>query len=49
MRRMLYSRVAFIMFKTLLSQWQDFSLVKAVGVDNKGVMCHVSKKKKGSL
>ena len=45
MRRMLYSRVAFIMFKILLSQWRDCSLQKAVevGVD-KGLMCHVSKK-----
>ena len=45
MRRTLYSRVAFIMFKNLLSQWRDFSLVKAVGVDNKDSMYHVSKKK----
>ena len=43
MRRTLYFRVAFIMFKSLLSQWRDCSLLKAVGVD-KGSMCHVSKK-----
>ena len=44
MRRTLYSRVAFIMFKNLLSQWRDCLLLKAVGVD-KGLMCHVSKKR----
>lgn len=44
MRKMLYSRVAFIMFKTLLSQWLDCLLLKAAGVD-KGLMFHVSKKK----
>ena len=49
MRRTLYSRVAFIMFKNLLSQWRDFSLVKAVGVDNKDSMYHVSKKKLSSF
>ena len=41
MRRTLYSRVAFIMFKSLLSQWRDCLLPKAVGVD-KDIMCHVS-------
>jgi hypothetical protein len=41
MRRTLYSRVAFTMFKSLLSLWQDCSLLKAVEVD-KDLMCHVS-------
>jgi hypothetical protein len=41
MRRTLYFRVVFIMFKNLLSRWQDCSLLKVVRVD-KGVICHVS-------
>ena len=33
MRRMLYSRVVLIIFKNLLSQWRDYSLLKVMGVD----------------